>query len=665
MVPTRRERLLVRATLGLALAATALYATDVVVGLGPLHHFVSPFAFDAAVVLAALSVLHRALRGARPRGPWLLLGIGMAGWAAGELLFDFALGPNPPLPSIADAAYLLLYPAAYAALVALVRPRLGLRSGALLLDGVVAGLAIASLAAALVVSAVERHFGGGALADATALAYPLGDMVLLALVLAMLGLTGWRPGRGLVLVLGGFAVLGVADAVYVYTSTTDTYHPGLLAVAWAVGMLTLAAGAWQIPPPAPRRVAVHGWRVLAIPSVFGVLALGILVLDHFHRVQVLAVVLAAAALVAMIGRLWLTFVEKAALLALAQYEAVTDPLTGLGNRRQLAFDLSGALASGRPHLLLLFDLDGFKAYNDSFGHPAGDALLARLGRALQDASAPDGDAYRMGGDEFCALLSLEGEHDGEQLVDRTARALTARGEAFEVSTSWGGVLVPEEAQTDRLALGLADRRMYAHKHARRPSPGRQSTDVLLRVLEERYPDLGQHGRTVAALAGNVAARLGLDPDAAEAVSFAAELHDVGKVAIPDAILHKPTALDADEWEFMHRHPVIGERIVAAAPALSEVAAVVRSSHERWDGSGYPDGLAGEDISLGARIVAVCDAWEAMTAGRLYLAARSAADTRAELRHGAGRQWDPRIVEAFLAVEAESAAARTSEVPSAN
>jgi two-component system cell cycle response regulator len=532
------------------------------------------------VALCALSVLHRALRGARPRRPWLLLGIGMTGWAVGELLFDFVLGSDPPLPSIADAGYLLLYPAAYAALVALVRPRLGLRSGALLLDGVVAGLAVASLAFALVVSAVERHLGGGALADATALAYPLADTLLLALVLAMLGLTGWRPGRALLLVMGGFALLGGADAVYAYASATDTYQPGLLDVGWALGMLALAAGAWQVPPPAPRAIALDGWRVLAIPSVFGVLALGVLVLDHFHPVDVLAVVLAAAALVATIGRLWLTFAEKATLLALARSEAVTDPLTGLGNRRQLASDLSEALASGRPHLLLLFDLDGFKAYNDSFGHPAGDALLTRLGRALQDASAPDGDAYRMGGDEFCALLSWEGAHDGEQLVDRTTRALTARGEAFEVSTSWGGVLVPEEAQTDRLALGLADRRMYAHKHARRPSPGRQSTDVLLRVLEERYPDLGKHGRTVAALAGNVAARLGLDPDAAEAVSFAAELHDVGKVAIPDAILHKPTALDADEWEFMHRHTLIAERIVAAAPALSEVAAVVRSSHER-------------------------------------------------------------------------------------
>jgi HD-GYP domain-containing protein (c-di-GMP phosphodiesterase class II) len=128
---------------------------------------------------------------------------------------------------------------------------------------------------------------------------------------------------------------------------------------------------------------------------------------------------------------------------------------------------------------------------------------------------------------------------------------------------------------------------------------------------------------------------------------AAELHDVGKVAIPDAILNKPGKLDATEWEFMRQHTILGERILSAAPALRPVALIVRSSHERWDGAGYPDGLAGESIPLAARIVAVCDAFEAITSARCYRKARSLDAARAELHRAAGSQFDPAVVEVFL------------------
>jgi HD-GYP domain-containing protein (c-di-GMP phosphodiesterase class II) len=136
------------------------------------------------------------------------------------------------------------------------------------------------------------------------------------------------------------------------------------------------------------------------------------------------------------------------------------------------------------------------------------------------------------------------------------------------------------------------------------------------------------------------------------VKLAAELHDVGKVAIPDAILNKPGPLNEDEWAFMRRHTLIGERIVAAAPALCGVAKLVRASHERWDGGGYPDGIAGENIPLGARIVAVCDAYDAIVADRPYRGARSSAAALAELRRCAGTQFDPAVVEAFAAALAD-------------
>jgi two-component system cell cycle response regulator len=161
---------------------------------------------------------------------------------------------------------------------------------------------------------------------------------------------------------------------------------------------------------------------------------------------------------------------------------------------------------------------------------------------------------------------------------------------------------------------------------------------------------------VAALAAEVARRLGLDEDQVERMAIAAELHDIGKIAIPRSILTKNGPLDADEWDFIKRHTLIGERIAQGAPALAGVAGLIRSSHERWDGTGYPDQLAGDDIPLGARIVFVCDAYAAMTNDRCYKPAMSQADAHAELRRNAGTQFDPAVVEAFLAAHAAVRAA---------
>jgi putative nucleotidyltransferase with HDIG domain len=253
----------------------------------------------------------------------------------------------------------------------------------------------------------------------------------------------------------------------------------------------------------------------------------------------------------------------------------------------------------------------------------------------------------MGGDEFCVLLRTSGGDDDEQ-VAAVAEALTEHGDGFTITCSFGSVAVPGEADEAGEALRVADQRMYAHKHSGRTSARNQSRDVLLRALAERNPELGEHISGVAELAEAVARRLGLDEEQVDHVRHAAALHDVGKMAIPDAILDKPAALDASEWEFIRRHTIIGERIVAAAPALRPVAALVRSSHERWDGHGYPDALAGEQIPLGARIVSVCDAFDAMVADRPYRAGMDAADALAELRRCAGSQFDPDVVDAFAA-----------------
>lgn len=337
--------------------------------------------------------------------------------------------------------------------------------------------------------------------------------------------------------------------------------------------------------------------------------------------------------------------------------ANTDGLTGLGNRRKLFADLERrvkAATDDAPIVLALFDLNGFKNYNDSFGHPAGDALLRRLGLALAEASVPfDGFAYRPGGDEFCVIASAERQLEVESAA---SMALSEHGDGFVVSAAFGSVVIPHETGDVAEALRRADATMYGQKQSGRATAGRQSSDVLLRALAERHPDLNDHQAGVAESAIEVGERLGIEGEELEQLREAAALHDIGKVAIPDAILAKPTRLTDDEWVFMRRHTLIGERIVAAAPALGQAARLVRSSHEAWNGSGYPDSLAGAQIPLGSRVIAVCDAYDAMISSRPYADPKSADQALAELRRCSGTQFDPAVVDCFAEVLAGRPAA---------
>ena len=207
--------------------------------------------------------------------------------------------------------------------------------------------------------------------------------------------------------------------------------------------------------------------------------------------------------------------------------------------------------------------------------------------------------------------------------------------------------------------------MYEHK-AGRSSASRQSTDVLLQVLSERSTDLHAHLSDVARLTTLTAERLGLPDHEVTRIELAAELHDVGKTAIPDTILNKAGKLNDEEWGFMHGHTLVGERIVRAAPSLAHTADLVRSCHERFDGAGYPDGLAGDAIPLGASIIAVCDAFDAMVTDRPYRSARSSAEALAEVRRCSGTQFDPEVADAFcaLADELVAAAPRPPDAPAA-
>ena len=514
-------------------------------------------------------------------------------------------------------------------------------------DGLIVALGFAAVASALVYGRVLDGTGGDPLTVATNLAYPMSDILLLGLVAGLLGVFGLRGWRAWSAVICGFALLGVADTIYLWRVANGTYEVGgVLDAAWPAGMVLVGAAAWQRPRRLDAR-AVADRGFLPVPLIAGLCATGLLVTDHYERLDQSAVWAAAGCVLAVVVRLGGTFREYAGMLRTSRHEAASDALTGLSNRRSLIAELERRLAADEPEpaVLALFDLDGFKAYNDAFGHPAGDLLLRRLGARLAEIGGRD-VAFRMGGDEFCILLPADGSAD---LVGRAQRALSESGEGFTVGASAGTVALPAEARTVSEALAIADRRMYAQKRGGRTSASNQSKDVLLRAVHERSPNLGAHGGEVAELAERTARHLGLEIDMVRAVRQGAELHDIGKLAIPDTILNKPGALDDAEWGFMRRHTLVGERILAAAPALVDVARLVRASHERWDGDGYPDGLAGAEIPLGARVIAVCDAWDAMVTDRPYRRAMPREEALAELERCAGTQFDPDVVEAFRAV----------------
>jgi two-component system cell cycle response regulator len=642
----------------LAVIAVWLGAYELYVVVDPGFDFgpvFSRFAHDIVLVAAAAICLMRAVT-ATERTAWALIGAGVLAWSVGEIYYTAVLwtDPSPPLPSAADAGFLLFPPLVLAGAIMLLRARARGAPRRLLIDGATAALSVSALSAAIIFEPVLDAVEGAPLAVATGLAYPLLDLVLIGLAVGVLASTGWQLDRTWVLLGAGLSTFWLADSMYLVQTAQGAYESGgWFDAGWWAGLTLIATAAWQAPSArTDARLAEERLRVIAVPLTFGTVGLALLVYGALTGLNPVAVGLAGASLLAVMARATVTFGENVAMLRTSREEALTDALTGLGNRRALGRTLDARLPAAtveRPLVLVLFDLDGFKQYNDTFGHPAGDTLLVRLGGNLAAFLDGRGEAFRMGGDEFCALFETTG-HPVEPMVLGAATALSEQGDGFTIGCSHGSITLPLEATEAVEALRIADQRMYANKHAGRTSAGRQSKDVLLRALAERHPELGTHAETVA-LAADTAEALGLPADEVEQVRHASELHDVGKVAIPDAILGKPGPLTAEEWEFVHRHPVIGERIILAAPALARVATLVRASHERWDGAGYPDGLANERIPVGARIVAVADAFAAMTAGRPYRARRTAAEALDELRRHAGTQFDPVVVDAWCAAHA--------------
>jgi diguanylate cyclase (GGDEF)-like protein/putative nucleotidyltransferase with HDIG domain len=349
-----------------------------------------------------------------------------------------------------------------------------------------------------------------------------------------------------------------------------------------------------------------------------------------------------------------------------------DPLTGellslAAFRAQLELDIHRAKRYKRPLAVALLDIDRFRYLNLRRGYGAGDLVLGAVGGLIASGTRVCDLACRVGADEFAVMFPETPARAAAEAMQRILvemedleaggirglsasvgiaplgddqspeAMLAAAGSALEQSrAAGGGQAVVFRGEDD----GEADQQALASGHG-------DVIAALASALGERDRYTGEHSESVVELTAKVGESLALDAEEIALIRTAALLHDIGKVGVPDEILHKPGPLDEGEWEIMRQHPVIGERIVRAIPGMGSIARIVRHEHERWDGAGYPDGLVSDAIPVGARIILACDAYHAMTSDRPYRSAMSHREAIAELTTNAGTQFDPNVVEALV------------------
>ncbi|HEY3766824.1 MAG TPA: diguanylate cyclase [Gaiellales bacterium] len=513
---------------------------------------------------------------------------------------------------------------------------------------------IAALIATAIVECVER--GLSLRGTFNACAYALSAFVS-ALPAFLLGWNGGTIGAGDAAKLTVLAFAG--GAAYVITNVT------LVAVAVAL--------AQQIPlREAPRGYLRHPGPAFAIMAFISALSVSLWKVDPPLELLLAGPVFALA-----------LYLRSSYRTVLAVRDAETDALTGLGNHRSFQLELLRELeAAGSEDELValgLIDLDAFKDVNDRFGHPVGDAVLRLVADVIR-AECREGRAYRIGGEEYAVLMPEASAAAAEATFARVHERLEAtefpHGERVTVSV--GLAVFPEHARDREALYDVADAALYwaknhgknrtcvystsvvrsytpaelaeaAERHARL-----RAAEGLIRVVDAKDTYAGTHSQTVSRLAEAIARAMELDVEVVEQVRLAGLLHDLGKIAIPDRILQKPGKLDPDELRVMREHPVLGARLLEGL-GVSPVDRWILHHHEWWDGSGYPLGLAGEEIPLGSRIILVADAYDAMTSDRCYRAAGTTTAAIAELRKRCWTQFDARVVAALERLHAEEPA----------
>ncbi len=371
-----------------------------------------------------------------------------------------------------------------------------------------------------------------------------------------------------------------------------------------------------------------------------------------------------------------TPIENSQLYARAEQRSRVDELTGLFNRRhfeeRLKEEISRHSRYGDAFSVILLDLDNFKTYNDIYGHPSGDLLLNEIGSVIKRCIRTADQAFRYGGDEFVVILPHTASDDAQIVAERVREGVAEEMQKKEIAVtcSIGLAGYPSDGVMSGELVNVADTALYFAKrtggdrvylpskmlsepvedsgtHARRN--GLSAIYALVSTVEARDPYTYGHSRKVNTYAVALAEAIGLSPDEVSRVSTAALLHDIGKIGVPDKVLNKKGKLSEEDWEAIRSHPRLGATIVGNVPNLVPCISSILHHHERWDGSGYPEALRGEEISIEARILALADSFEAMTAARPYRPALCLEKVIKELRRCAGSQFDPELTEAFIRI----------------
>jgi diguanylate cyclase (GGDEF)-like protein len=479
LLPPERPPALFRFAKYLLLTGVVVFAASTV--LVPTGSSARPFLdgwlYDSLTVLGAIVIAGRAWCVATERLAWGLLAVAIAANAVGDVVSTLFVASNGSFPSIADPFYLTFYPCAYVALVLLFRARATRMAAGVAIDGVACALAMAALAATIAFGPIVAATGGSVAAVAVGLAYPVADLLLLALAVAMLVILGWRSERRVLLLAAAFAIFAAADTVYLYEVAKGSYVQGRFIDAfWPAGTLLTAYASWM----PTRRLAdrrLDGIGALVAPFGCTAAAAAILVTGTQVKIPDLAVALAAATLLAVTARLAITFRDVIG-LAETRTQALTDELTGLANRRSLVAALGAHAAQFRRMdpdaesslALMLIDLDRFKEINDSLGHDVGDELLRQLARRLERYIRPGDLLSRLGGDEFSILLSPERDQSAAERV--ASRIATALDEPFalddltlHVKGSIGIALYPHHCSDPMQLLQRADVAVTTAKQA--------------------------------------------------------------------------------------------------------------------------------------------------------------------------------------------------------
>ncbi len=495
--------------------------------------------------------------------------------------------------------------------------------------------------------------------------YRLLSAILRLHQMANVGLPIERVAQGIVQLM--HKVLGVNDAV-VWLPRDGALHAVASLVpapreALVIDGPSLPARAWRDWQTVESDPSDAGEHDLHVPLTVGAEAVGVL------SARVASATRPSASLAAFFCAEAAVALEASIRLPNVQREALTDALTGLCNRRyldqRLEEEFRRAKSLGFPLSVLFLDVDHFKELNDRYGHQCGDRVLCMIARVLREALRGVDVVARYGGEEFVMLLP-ETTHEGGHLVAEKVRALIPRRGSKEVpevgpvSVTIGVATAPLDARDPATLVARADEAMLRGKRAGRnrvEAFALRSSDTVLRTaavirvllqhLARKDPQTYRHSLAVGALSARLARRMGLDEAEVGSIGRGGLLHDIGKLYTPDEILLKPGPLTPAERLIMQEHAIDGAELAAAHPATRDLAALVRASQEAFDGSGYPDGLVGDAIPLGARIITVTDAYHAMSSDRPYRAAMLPALVVDELGRHAGTQFDPAVVRTLL------------------